>query len=1266
MAATEGPYAPGATIAGRFDVEAIAGEGGMGVVYRCWDRLTAERAAVKVILGDVLDESGRFEREAQILSRLMHPGVVGYLEHGRTERGLYLAMEWLAGEDLGKRLQTTALSWADSVEIAQSVAGSLAAAHRLGVVHRDLKPSNLFLVDGSVQHVKVLDFGVARLLRDKRATATGVVLGTPAYMAPEQATGAHDVDERADFFALGVVLYECLTGQLPFAGDDPIAVLASILLAEAPRVSERYPDIPEALDDLVASMLAKNPDERPRSAPELQQALRNLRSFCPTVRPAPAEPVAAITDTEQRLVSLLCMRRDEHAPPSSGRLGLDEALAPYGARVHDLCDGTVVVVLTAADAATDLVTQAARCALVARQLLPSYRIAAATGRGQISGRLPVGDVLDSAFRVLATRERPGIALDAVTAGLLGEGFVIGRDDGGTTLIDEQRGLDSERLLLGKSSPCVGRARELAALAATFAECVEEPVARVAVVTGEAGVGKSRLRRELLAQVHARGEPVEVWIARGDPLGARSPFGLLAPALRRACGIRDGEPLALQQRRLRERVLSRMADSRETRRTIVLLGELMGVPCGAEAEDAVLLGDQMRRAWEDFVAAEVKARPLLIVLDDVQWGDRPSLQFIDAALRLCREAPLMVVAFARPEVKESFGELWEEHGALAIRLAGLTRKASEELVRSALGETIGDAEIALLVERAQGNAFFLEELIRAVAMGQELPDTVMAMVQTRLEAVDPEARRLLRAASVFGRVFWRGGVQALLGGARDAGRFDRWYDVLVKRELVDRRPSCRFPGEVELSFRHQLVCDAAYASLTAEDRRLGHRLAGAWLEAAGEGDTAVLAEHFGRGGELARAAAAMQRGAEQALGGHDFEEAILRAGRAIALGAESGELHLLAAEAHRWLGRFDEARRAAERAALELPSGTRAWFAAVEELLAALGRLGRSDEALAWIERATVPSDARSAQLRALCCGARLLFQAGDFRRGDALLARITASEHDGIAPRALAEAHRLRGARARHAGDVAGDLDGYLAALACLERAGDEREACNACVSVGFAYIELGNHAAAERELSRALAAAERMGLGAVGVRARQNLALVHAARGDVVRARQLATAVAEEAVAQGNLTFEGWTRIYLARIAYQRGDAGDALAEASRALELTQHATPARAGAAAAAARALVLLGRSREALARAREAAAVLDALGGIEEFEALVRVALCESLLATGNEAEAALAITAARHRLAELAARIPDPALRDSFLHAVPDNARLVEIVRERAA
>ncbi|MCC7536098.1 MAG: protein kinase, partial [Deltaproteobacteria bacterium] len=1191
---------PGDVVAGRFEVESIAGAGGMGIVMRARDRVSGGPVALKLLHDQDVEHRERFEREARILAALEHPGIVRYLARGETGGSLYLAMEWLDGESLASHLKRGRPSVAESLVVARRVADALAAAHARRIVHRDVKPSNVFLRAGRPDGAMLLDFGVAHHDELARATTrTGVAIGTPGYMAPEQVRGDRQIDARADVFALGCVLFECLTGRPAFVAEHVLGLMAKVLLDDAPRVRDLDPEIPGVLDALVARMLEKQPEDRPSDAAAVVAALDAVEASVGSEGAASArlaanpEDSATLSRGEQRFVCVILVdalgrgwpQRLDTVPSPEGSAGtlptlaegpdvaLHAAVEGAGGRLERLADGSWVATVSAqrrdasaTGVATDQAFRAARCALSMRSALPALPIAIATGRALTSAlrSVPVGDAIDRAARLVRasaaeTSEPLPVRIDDVTAGLLDAHFDIGGDEGGLVLRGERELVLPPRVLLGVTTPCVGRERELGWLRQTLQECIFEQSARVVLVSGPAGSGKSRLRQELLLEVERLGG-VDVWTARGDPMRVSSAFGMLAPMVRGLAGIRDGESLEIRRQKLRARV-ERHLRGLDAARVAAFLGEMASVSFADDPSlepavaaqlrcalaDGILMGDQILRAFEDLVAAELEAGPLLLVLEDLHWGDRPSVRLVGAARRRASARALMVLAVARPGV-DLVRALDAQEELSELRLPPLPRRAATSLVHAVLGSrSIGADVVSRIVERSEGNAFFLEELIRAVAEGREddAPETVLAMVQTRLERLEPEVRRALRAASVFGQTFWRGGVDALTGASRTRPS-SGVLDTLAALELVEARPTCRFPGEEELRFRHAIVRDAAYASLTDSDRELGHRLAATWLEAAGETDAATLANHHERGRNVAAAAIWLRRAAEQALEGHDFAAAIERAQAAAesATGRKLGALRVIEAEARRWRGDFAAAESLAVEAALMLPPGERLWFRALEEAMSAWTRQGRYElghDTAVEVARVVAADGARSAQIMALCAAARMLFHAGHYDDADVATSKaaalVVAAEPEqgatvrteALDPRALAEVHRLRGARARHRGDLAGDVEGYDAALRAFVEAGDARNACNTRVSLGFAHIELGDHERAERELEAALLDAERMGLHPVSTRARQNLGLVRAARGRLDEAIALERAVIDASAAHGNVRFEGWSRIYLA-----------------------------------------------------------------------------------------------------------------------------------------
>lgn len=264
---------------GRYEILAELGRGAMGVVYKAIDPLIDRTVAIKTIQLDLSrDELANFEerfyREAKSAGRLNHPNIVTIYDVGKTDNIAYMAMEFLEGQLLKEILDVhTAMSIDRIADIAAQVADGLAYAHENGIVHRDIKPANIMLVRGNV--VKITDFGIAQMPSGSR-TLAGTVMGSPKYMAPEQVAGTA-VDGRSDLFSLGVVLYEMLTGEPPFDGDNINTTMYRIVNETPVPPKTLTPRVPDVFNTIVAKALAKHPDERYQSARELAHDLRNYK-----------------------------------------------------------------------------------------------------------------------------------------------------------------------------------------------------------------------------------------------------------------------------------------------------------------------------------------------------------------------------------------------------------------------------------------------------------------------------------------------------------------------------------------------------------------------------------------------------------------------------------------------------------------------------------------------------------------------------------------------------------------------------------------------------------------------------------------------------------------------------------------------------------------------------------------------------------------------------------------------------------------------------
>ncbi|HEU4409619.1 MAG TPA: serine/threonine-protein kinase PknK, partial [Polyangiaceae bacterium] len=639
----------------------------------------------------------------------------------------------------------------------------------------------------------------------------------------------------------------------------------------------------------------------------------------------------------------------------------------------------------------------------------------------------------------------------------------------------------------------------------------------------------------------------------------------------------------------------------------------------------------------------------------------------AALGALRDRPFFVLALARPEVRERFADPWAGREVQEMRLGGLTRRAAAQLVRHALPEA-GEGLVGRLVERADGNALYLEELVRAAAAGRAdaLPETIAAMLQARLGALAPEQRRLLRAASTFGEVFWPSGVQALLGAGQGLAPVAEGLEALIERELLVRRAGGRFPAEPELAFRHALVRDSAYASFTEADRARAHRVAARWLEQAGEADPLVLATHYERGGEPGRAAACYHRAAGLSLAGNDPPGALAYAERARALGPDEAlrpwVLHT-AGQAAVFGGRLAEAKQWTDQVLTAAPRGSGVWclgaqlrfvvsflsgdpesvsfgVAAVEgveasaenaapliqilsSLAVGLGFAGQRPLAVPYLERAEASVEALGGDVDPSSLGAFHLNR-GSFRfvvEFD-LEAALRDGEqaircwHAGSARSYEGTAHFQVGAILCHLGA----LERALAELHCAveEAAPGAPSQLNGRAMKAIVLVELGACGEAEREASRALAEAQAANNRLAEAEARRALAYALQACGEPAAAER----VIREGLARGSPTMVHLTEFHVA------------LAEA----RLAQ--------------------GRADEALALAREVATSQGETLRVAWLKASAVQA--EALRAVGDHGAARALLATCRAELLALAARITDDALRASFLGRGLYTARLLRL------
>ena len=879
-------------VAGRFRIDREVGRGAAGIVYRATDAVTGLTVALKVIAasGAELAEQARFTREGQVLSELDHPGIVrvvafGAIEGGgcdaagrRLEEGSpYIAMEWLEGEDLQARQRHAPLPLRPALEVGRQVAEALGAAHDAGVVHRDIKPSNIFLVGredeatsgvvaarlGSASiagalRAKLVDFGVAAS-NDVRLTKTGAVVGTPAYMAPEQARGDANVDARSDIYSLGATLFELIAGRPPHIGPNSIATLARLVTTSAPRLSELLLDVPARLDDLVYRMLSSDPEGRPASARdvahELEEILRDPKLA--TLARADETPAATLQGSGTRLVTTIVAL---HVARGEQRVAELERLKEQGADALPLGDDSIVAHLGAQRAHGD---EAARAVELGMALATrGAKVGVATGRMRVDRSRAAGEVVDHAAALAREAGAGGILGDATTADLARGRFRFKMLPRG---IAQVVGAEVRRDV-GASAPFVGRDAEFISALSAFDRCAEDRTPVVVSVSGPPGIGKSRLAREFVARLSS-GEGPRIVGVRCESFGRGQALGVAGDILRSLMGLPKGASLDQVKAALGDRVASH-GDG--------LLARLLANQPLPEGMDPRGARDSLYLAMTELLLGAVSAGPCAILVEDAQWSDPESIAWIDHLLGRANGRPLFTMLLMRPSFWRSQGQRFVGRDHVRVELRPIARRATREIARALIGPKATDDMLDQVARQAAGSPLFAEELARVIASGKDATTapTIEAAIQVSLDALDDASRDAVIRASVFGLSMWDQGLAAL-----GVEGFEAAIKKLVAAELLVEQAGPRFSGTREYLFKHALVRDVAYASAGEELKKALHAAAARWLASMGE-DAATVAQHFDLGGQHEEAAGYWETAARRALATNTLRDAVSMADRAL--------------------------------------------------------------------------------------------------------------------------------------------------------------------------------------------------------------------------------------------------------------------------------------------------------------------------------------------------------------------------------------------------
>ncbi len=1271
----------------------------MGDVFRGVDQETGQPIAVKLLRPTASPaERVRFQREIAILADLRHPNIVQYIAHGVWDDGRpYFAMEWLDGEDLAQRQRRAPLGMRDAVEVVRRSAAAMAAVHARGVVHRDLKLSNIFLVRGKGTSVKLIDFGVVKpAVPDEYQTERGTIIGTPHFMAPEQARG-EGIDARADVYSLGAALFRLVTGRNVFETEHVIALLGRLVLEDPPDPTTVRFDVPEALAQVILRSIARPKDQRYENGGELARALARVGSLT-NDPPATDRSASAIRTavpeshrgtmtppegssrsrpgmSERRVVAVLLYELNGGVPDAYMDHAIREVLGD-DVRFEPLVGGQMVAVIGVERSTGDEALRAARAALIVTNGIPTARVAVAVGRAILGRANLAGEALERAARQLEAASPGAPRIDEHAAAVLEGRFVLQPDSLGGTLLREDAQAAGARLLLGRPTPTVGREKEIALLQGIYAELVEDGTPRAALITGPAGIGKSRVRIELLQRVEMASYRPSVLICRGDPMSRGSSLSALGRALRGLMGIHDGEDHEEQIHKVKHHVAMRMP--RTLRFLSAFLGELIGVPFHDQYDEplraarasAQLMQSRMQMALEAFIRAQAEAAPQVLVIEDTHWADDTTLELVDWLLG-CSDLRFAVFAFARPDLLARQPGLWDRRNVTRLTLAPLSPVASDRLVMAALPGAEAGVR-ANIVSRAAGNALFLEELIRCAAEGRdELPLTVQAVVQLRLDRMSVEMRRVLRAAAVFGQVFWTGGVRALLGADSEV---ELDLAELERSEAITRQPQSRIAGHEEWIFRQALVREAAYASVLDEDRAEMHLAAGAWLESVGDVDLGLIARHADAGGDLPRAVNLYAAATRQAYtNGAQLETALDLANRGLACGAEGvvrAQLLVARAQVTQWLGRLSEAVDAAEQAAVLAPQGSDLWGEAQRLAAGALIESGRSadgDSRAAWALRPEFGSHL-SLPIRASLLAVRvrglvdLSMQTEALRVADQA---VEAAKHCGAAD-VLVRAMDARLFALLSVGDIAEGIASGSSLIPAAEALGDLTNATRARLNTCSLLNHTGMFEEAQQMADHALSDARARRMRILEAFALHNGGMSCARLGQIdegIEYQREAARIADECKA-ARLRVNA--RVYETVFLVWRGAPGDlgaALQLARYLLEETRSVPSLQINASFAYARVQLARRDLGAAIEAARDAYRRASA-GPVEEWEEYIRLTLVEALLQAGATQEADMVLDVAYRVLLDRARAIRRDDCQRAYLYRNEECRQTMELAQLR--